>query len=368
MTNYRFLSCLFLLLILSCLTVASKAAVTTNVAEILVYDQRIVRDLSLFSFTQVSPSTSWVVADVIPDSTSPSSVSVGAYIQAETGKTVVPPGSYEVITVHGSINILSVLAGIPQPLNRYEWEWKNPERSGPINTATPEENTSFFIGGAGGTAILRINAEGIGENKFFPDYLIPREWTPFVVPALKYVQSHSEMFRSEEANTHRVQLQELLSDANPFIAIAAARTLQQARLLDANFVRERLTKVRGFEQSVFTYLALEQSPVGKAPEATPNIPPAPQDVVKGGDEVMMEGTLAEEVARVVNNAKDSEALKAIALGVSDSEQNTMLERERVSQLLRRVAKRQTALNTHVEADAYLDIMFNLLNVFPRPAK
>ncbi len=114
---------------------------------------------------------------------------------------------------------------------------------------------------------MRVNtgSGSVGSTRFQPVYLISDQWLPFVAPALKKIQASADALSFDVKPTldRRNQLQALLLNGNPFVAVAAAHTLEQAHLLDAEFVRGPLAKAKGIEQSVFVYLALEQLPTSK---------------------------------------------------------------------------------------------------------
>ncbi len=158
-----------------------------------------------------------------------------------------------VLVVSGTVKVLAQLFGTTASPLSYSWE------SPPLE---PLDSQSEPLQ-VGGTAILRVNKGKTGQAEFEPAYLIPPEWVSFVKPALESVRAKADLWKPETASAHRPQLESLLSDANPFVAIEAARTLEQAHLLDADFVRNHLASATGWKRSAFSLLAMQQLPANK---------------------------------------------------------------------------------------------------------
>ena len=319
------------------------------------YDDRLVHDAMTLHLEEVASNQSWAMAKVRPGTGSPSTREVGVYFD-QTGKLVKEPGAriYTLVKVFGVIQPLTTLSGTPQLPTDYNWEYEQNMRISPLGRE--EERYPIFLGGPGGTALFRINETGEGKDKFLPAYLLDEEWVPFVQPALKYVQANKEVFDSDLVHEHREQLQQLLSDPNPFLAIAAARTLGEARELDAAFVQGPLAQAKGLEQSVFTFLLLQQLPRAKRLDLGDD-PVTPQKMTEAVGKAIAGETPVENLGQFIDSAKDAETLKAVTIGLTallDSPQGGIFTEARVEGLLQRVLKRQKALKTNTEADAYLN--------------
>jgi len=311
-----------------CFGGAAQTEPSNNLREVLAHDGRTAHDVAVFNLRQIAAPQTWVVAEAEPDPFNPS--------------PLIPYSNDNGIWGHGSITVLSRLTGDAPPLTRYQWEWK-PEffhRFG----GEEEGSNDFFRYGPDATTIVRINEETSPDHKFFPAYLIPREWAAFVAPALK-VQANTDELTPESIAAHRAQLEASLSDENPFVAIEAARNLGRAHLLGTDFVRGPLAKSRGFEQSAFVFLVLQQVSATKTLAKEPRL---------------------EAFGKIIDNVPNAETLKSFLVGIyahrTEPSPDTLVTAERIKTLLRRVDARQKALGTHTAADAYLDLLLHINGV------
>jgi len=320
-------------------------------------DERIAHDVAVFNFRQIATPQTWVVANVKPDPRAPCATIPGAYINGDTGEFVSPPGAQLVIVVGGSITILSTLTGQVAPMTHYEWHVK------PVmvisSRGQKEEEPNFFYRGEGGTTIARTNNKTSIGDEFSPAYLIPREWTGFVAPALKTKVLPILRIRDFDIAAY-ARLQASLSDENPFVAIEAARTLEQAHLLDAHFIRGPLARSQGFKQSAFAFLLLQQLSSHRELDL-PNDGPLTLDVVdKAVDKTLAKESLLEDLGKAIDGAQDAQTLQSLATGIGaltkDSWRSSVITWKRDEWLLRPVDARQKALGTHTAADAYLDLL------------
>jgi len=331
-------------------------------------DERIAHDVAVFNFRQIAAPQTWVVADVKPDPRGSYSTIPGAYIDGNTGKMISPPDARLVIVVRGSIAILSTLSGKVTPMTHYEWQAR------PVievsSRGRKEGGTYFFHDGLGGTTIVRINEKAAADQKFSPAYLIPREWASFVAPALKTKALPTLRIRDFDSAAY-ARLQAVLSDPNPFVAIEAARTLEQVQLLDADFVRGPLLKSRGFEQSAFACLVLRQLSLHGDVDLPYDGALTSEVVNKAIAKSLAKEPLLEDFGKAIDGAPDAQTLKSLATGISASVTEpshfVVTTFERARWLLRRVDARQKALGTHTAADAYLDLLLQTSGVRETPA-
>lgn len=315
------------------------------------------RDVASLHLEDILSTQTWVVAKVRPDENSFRGRTVGVYFD-QAHKLVVEPGVrvHDVNLEYGLLQPLFVVSGTTTAPNSYRWEYE-PEIGGPPNPDRVEEQKfPIFRSGPEKTALFRIGEASKGRDQFRPAYLLDDEWVPFVQPALKYVQGNKEVFDSDLVYEHREQLQQLLSDPNPFLAVTAARTLGEAGELDGAFVQGPLAQAKGLEQSVFTFLLLQQLPRAKRLELGDD-PVTAQKLNEAVGKAIAGETPVENLGKFIDSAKDAETLKAVTIGLTallDSPQGGIFTQARVEGLLQRVLKRQKALKTNTEADAYLD--------------
>ena len=301
----------------------------------------------------ISAHENWIVAQVIAQK--PYATIPGGYIDGNTGRLVAPRNSHLIRFVHGSVKTVVQLSASTASTVDYKWQW---------NIFDPEERR-FSPFRSGGVVVMRVNKQSSDAAQFQPVYLIPDRWVSFVEPAVKSVQAKAEMLKPKTASAHRKELEVLLSDANPFVAIAAAHTLEQAQLLDANFIQNHLLSSVGWERSVFTNLVLQQLPANKDLD----LPDAPltNDTVNDAVSKALQGEpLADALGQFIDNAKDAVTLYYVALGLYAAPQHTNISMERVKRLLQRVDARQKALGTHTEADASLDLLVKTTGVLQSP--
>ncbi len=157
--------------------------------------------------------------------------------------------------------------------------------------------------------------------------------------------SAKHLWKLGTAPAHRPQLEALLSDANPFVVIEAARTLEQSHLLDADFVRNHLVSATGWKRSAFTLLAMQQLPADKNLDLSDA--PLTADAVNVAVSKALQGEpLADALGQVIANAKDAATLYDVAPGLHAAPQHTIISIERVKRLLQQVDARQVVLGTH----------------------
>jgi len=338
-------------------------AVNTGSPSSFRYDERLVSDSINFHLNDISSSQSWIVAKVEPDKDSPSDRDVGVHFD-KNGHLVIEPDTRirTIRTVSGILHPTLNLSGKAQLPTSYHWEYEENVRVPDISEE--EERYPIFLSGSGGTALFRINEATTGKNEFQPAYLLTDEWVPFVQPAFKYAQAHKEAFDPDNVSEYREQLQQLLLDPNPFLAIAAARTLGEAHQLDAAFVQGPLTQTKGLEQSVFAFLFIQQLPRDKRLDLGDE-QVTPKKLNDAVAKAISGETPTENLAAFIDSARDAETLKAITVGLAallDSRDSSIFTEARVEGLLHHVIGRQKTLNTHTEADAYLNASPVLMNL------
>lgn len=315
--------------------------------------QPVVQDLCALDLSLVSPRENWVVAEI--SATPLYSTLTGAYYDGDKRKMVVPPQSHLVLVVSGTVRVLVPLSGATASRLPYKWE----------ESPFGRKNESSLLFRASGTAVMRVNREKSGAEQFGPAYLIPSAWNSLVKPAFERVQAKRDLWTKETALAHRVQLESELLDTNPFVAIAAARTLGQAKFLDEHFIENQLTKAMGWKGSAFTFLVLQQLPSQLSLDL-PNAPLTADVIRKAENKALADEPLAEAIGKVIDQAKDAGTLYDITLGLTTASRRSITDAERANKLLLHVDARQKALHTHTPADADLDLLLQTAGVRSRP--
>ena len=228
-------------------------------------------------------------------------------------------------------------------ISNYYWEM-------PLGTfssvGSSEDTQRYSAFSSGGTVIFHYNEEAKNAAKFNPVYLIPDEWANFVLPAFKFQQANQALFDETKVAANLKPLTVLLSDANPFNAIAAARVLGPQRGLDAAFVSSSLDSSTGYTQAIFAYLTFK------------NAHPLRQEAIDNA------------LGQVIDKASSAATLKWITLGLTtaqnDDAQSYFTLKDCAKILLLRVDKRQKMLNTKTPDDDYVNELLIVAQVRERP--
>lgn len=277
---------------------AGKSSITTveNVAA-----------LDLSQIAQQSQAT-WVVLQTIPDVPGSTIVEQPAYVDHKH-KRIVDVGSESKPLVKGQYKVLVALTKPPQEMSgRYRWETRLPNYYR-YTVGSPDKDW-FFINES--VLVCRINDELQGSDRYEEIDLIPALWQEFVKPALEFYQANAELFDAKNVAQNETRLRELLDDPNPLTAIAACKVLNQAFLLDAEFVRSPLTRARGLRQAVFAMLLTKGGPNQMTPDKT-----------RGGA-FYINAHLAPEAEKLAQTATVA-SLKNLALGVYTARVSTVYD-------------------------------------------
>jgi len=329
---------LLILLLVSCLHNAA-CSVTPN------RDDRLVHNTASLSFG-IEANENWIFATVQPDKNSPENKIEGLYIDGITGRMVKAPGSKDIHAVHGTVNTLALLGTLSKPPTRYRWDF--PELFNGFSSHNQSEDrlpfSPFYY--RGGTVIFRYNEKAEGAAKFNPVYLIPDEWANSVVPAFKFQQANQALFDETKVAANFKPLTALLSDANPFNAIAAARILAPQRGLDTTFILSNLASSTGYTQAIFAYLTFKNA------------------------HQLRQEAIDNALGRVIDKASSAATLKWITLGMTtalhDDANSYFALKDRTKTLLLRVDKRQKTLDTKTPDDDYVNELLIVAQVRERP--
>lgn len=226
-------------------------------------EYRWVNSLTAFSFSQLKPAEtiSWIVGQVRPGKNSGTLHIQSGYIDADSGQFVNKPvgTGQDFSELFGTVQISQTLNGkaLPQTLE-YRWrETTSGVRRGRRPLGQQNQNfTQAFRGGA--TVIMAVDSSKAGRDRFGTVFLLPTQWEAFVAPAYRAYTAEPTLFDVAKVSTNAGKLKISLDSANPFIAIAATRTLAQTNRLGQDFVTDTLTRSRGLRQATFTALFIGQ--------------------------------------------------------------------------------------------------------------
>jgi hypothetical protein len=164
----------------------------------------------------------WAVVRIKPAADSGSGFVRDAYLNVDTGKMVYGAHPTVVERYSGTVDVLASLAGAPEA--SYTYHWEQPLRIIDVGPPTPPDVASYpFI--IGGTFVCQIDTDLHGGKEFSPHYQIPDDWVKWAQPALAYIRAHHQMLFSPRQASDRTTLKGLTKGDNPFLAIAAFRTL-----------------------------------------------------------------------------------------------------------------------------------------------
>lgn len=123
---------------------------------------------------------------------------------------------------------------------------------------------------SGGLALFQLSSDpATGNLTSLPDpppYMIPDPWQKDLGPAWQFLHAHSPLFLPKNTVHNQVALRKMLTDPNPFIAIAACRALTQTNLLSLPQMQAVLTQARGERQAAFLFLIMRAAVTG--PDST----------------------------------------------------------------------------------------------------
>ncbi|MDQ3814355.1 MAG: hypothetical protein M3347_10440 [Armatimonadota bacterium] len=346
-----------MLTILVTLVTASRCNITMAAPNVnFIHATRMIYDGAALQFETLNePNSTWVVAEITPSPTS--GQTKGMTKDPQTGQLTQTPGSRIVRVLDGSIKVVVTLVGSPQKdVWNYKFEKPSFIAAGLVGTPinSQDKYLPFFCHS---TVICRLNKEATTdpdnptESEFFPLYVIPSEWQQSVMPAFQFYQTNSKLFQVATAAQHHEQLLKLIEEENPFLAIAAWRTLVQAHRIEESLIQGPLARSIGFKQAVLTYVLLTHS----AKDA--------------------QSKLTEQISRIVENADNSAQLEGLAWGTqvalgagvkgtTRSEQyaviSTTMQQRFV--LLTKMQKRQLSFGTRSPADEHLFSIFRRARV------
>ena len=333
--------------------------------------KRTIANSARFDFKAILPDQWWVVAGVKPDAGSATAEIIP--VRGENGHLIEESDPLAICRYYGIIRPIVALMGSPQIPSSYKWEFTSKIVIQPYQVSSEEVeegaeyNRNYFIFpvGPGGTAIFRINEAAEGPARFQPAYLIPDEWANFAAPALAFIRQNAALFEPDTARINQARLRALIGDTNPFVSIAAARTLIDAHLLQGEAAQQALSQSQGWRLSVLVYLLMMQ------PESPRQLPPdARTDTLEqlylAADKVIADDPLLLLIGQAIDQAKDAQTLQGLAQGLTavmarNLSQGLFVSRRRTL-LLERIARKQATLKTRTPADVYLDNLLRFVGI------
>ena len=282
-----------LTLVLGVLAVAAsvKSSGTTQPNNNIRIDDRCIGDLARFKFERIAKQSPfvWALAEVKPI-TSSGDIFEGMSIDEDGevhGNLDLPTASLQ----EGLVQVISPLTDAPSPTTMAYTHASKRSRSGVEEMAT----FSPFLWPEGGLVILRYNGTSFFDlNRFYPTYLLPREWGKWVLPAWKFYQVNASRLTPTDADKNSVELIKLLDDENPLIGICACRALIVGKALEFYAVRGLFRQSDRVRQGIYTLLLLQNMK---------DLPAFQRDLIHGEGE------------NAVHSPRSIEQLTGIALGV-----------------------------------------------------
>lgn len=217
---------------------------------------RSVHDISALPFESISKAAgqNWVVIRVTPQTNSGSATIPGAYIEAETGRVVIPSDSAApVITKQGTWELIAALqkGGSPIPrVGRYSWN----EPIDRKRQTNPEDIYSPFTNG--GILFCRLNLNEKGAEQFQPCYLVPDEWQNDVIAAHEQAKRHPKSSMGPATRLQARRLAQMTADKNPILALHAFQSLIRDQQSDPKTLGSILETSREQRRAVFIYVVV----------------------------------------------------------------------------------------------------------------
>ena len=211
-------------------------------------DARIVADVAGFDFSSIRSGAGrfWILVEVCPDAWSGSQKPFRAEIHEGGMKILSRPKR----RVHGYLFVQAHLAGdTGRNILDYQWDY-SPNYFRPIPWRIEDDRDFSPYRHGAGSAIVHLDYELEYPDRIAETILIPPEWQGFVVPSLEFQR------RDAMEQVGPATLIDDVDDENPFTAVAAFRTLLQARGSGTEEAREALFEARGWMQAVFVTLLL----------------------------------------------------------------------------------------------------------------
>ena len=335
--------------------------------------QRTVMDNARLDLSTLAPEQGWVLAQIKPDKNSGNARVITKY--DEQGKPIPDSHPDMIFRDNGTLSSAVTLSGSPQVPASYLWQSTEKieismggERESKDADQRSDWIYSLFTVGPGGIAIFRINEHVEGEEMFRPAYLIPDEWANFAAPALAFTRQNAALFEQNAAKTNEPRLRALIGAPNPFIGIAAARTLIESRLLQGEAAQQALGQSQGWRLATLVYLLLIQ------PEPDKQLPPDDRSETAEQMNVAIEKVIANYpllllISQAIDQAKDAQTLQGLAQGLTAAMardvSHNLFAAHRIDLLFERVARKQATLKTRTTADIYLDNLFRFVGVGAR---
>lgn len=249
-------------------------------------DRRAILDVMALPFEKILSSRGhvWVVARMVPAYPGGRGVIPGAYIKAETGEVVVPPGSRFVVKDEGTYQILRALTGKQlETEGRYGWERQEGNRRSSI-----EPLYSPFR--SGGVVVCRVQEEREGEARFAQVHLIPDGWEAFVAAAVEFCREDTQVFDPQVGTQSLARLRQIARHDNPVLAGRACEMLALTGQMSGDEMYQLISSSSGHTQALLLCSILQTAPAASR------------------------GYLLEHVRHTVEQANTLANLKGIALG------------------------------------------------------
>lgn len=232
-------------------TDAEKDAMVDDKFEIQgLHDARAVHDTANLRFEDYEwgGRASWILATINPGPRSGSVTIPGGYVEAETGNVVLPSGAQGSTIKEGTWNaIVSAPAGAHPMSGSYSWYEPLTRK----RVLLPEDFYSPF---ARGGVILFLPVPGKADiERFGFTRVIFSDWGTQVAPAFAFHNANPHLLDPGPQTASVAKLVQLVSQANPIVAVVAFRNLLSLGLAQPDWVRAQLARVSGPLGAVFGY-------------------------------------------------------------------------------------------------------------------
>lgn len=223
----------------------------------LLHDARAIHDLATLRFDEyaLGGKPSWVLATITPGPHSGAATVPGGYIEADTGKLVIPSGAQTSIIKEGAWKVLAAASPGPNHADG-SYSWYEPMEAG-RRILHPEDYYSPFAHSC--SILFRPMPEKAGMEQFGATRLVFPDWIAGVAAAFAFYQANARLLDPGTQILPRPPLLQLVSQKNPLLASVAFRVLLSLGLVEPEYLRAQVVRRPGPLCAVFGYLAIVTS-------------------------------------------------------------------------------------------------------------
>lgn len=247
-------------------------------------------------------------------------ISRGGYVDEKTGKEI----PRELFNREGGFEIVDLFAGsVTDKVGQFRFLYapNNPTFAEEIRGGLP------FVGD-GALAVVRLNADGVGADRFSPIHIVPDAWSNSVALAVKHRMANAALFEPRAAGSKTEELERLARGDNPVSAVFALRSLAAADPIKALDVGGPLLHKAGATQAVAAWVFIRNA---SAPAAA-----------------------AEGLSKIVEGADKAEEVGGLAIAamLGCHRSNSDSVRKTAEIVARAIERRQVGWGNRTDADKY----------------